>query len=144
MPQWWKLRRRTAQEAAQALMLDPAFRMWLIAVGRAYQGGHANFEAEELRTLVPKMNRSTGETSLYSDRQIGRLIKDLIEAGILAPASNRRCLVIPFTLLNADIQYSPVPCPEHGHDLSWTPDGWIDPVALVDGLGVAATMRKAG
>lgn len=129
-PRWWKLQGRTAEETSQALTLDPGFRLWLLAVGRACQGGHANFEAGELRDLVPKLNRATGEVAGYSDRQLGRLITELIEVGLLAPELNRRCLVIPFLLLDADIPYSPVPCPEHGHDLSWTPDGWIDPTAL--------------
>ncbi|GAA3154423.1 hypothetical protein GCM10010486_20640 [Nonomuraea roseoviolacea subsp. carminata] len=129
-PVWWKLERRAALEASESYALDPAFRLWLLAVGRAYQGGHATFSDGEIIDLLPKVKK--GVVSQYDPKQIKRLISALVDGGMLAPQSTPRCLVVPFTLLSAEWKFSPEPCPTHGHNMSWTADGWFDPATLAD------------
>lgn len=127
-PDWWKVRSNPMFDvAAQAHNLDPAHRLWMLAMGRAEQGGHAQFEPGEIRSLILKLNEQTGELSEYSDRNIKRWIAKLVEAGLIGDASTPECIVLPFPTFDSGVRHNPRPCKVHGHNLNWTPDGWIDP-----------------
>ncbi|MEU4577258.1 hypothetical protein [Nonomuraea sp. NPDC023979] len=104
----------------------------MLAIGRAQQGGHAHFAPGEIGGLIRKVNASTGELEPSPDRNIKRWIAKLVDAGLLGQPSTVECLVLPFQMIDSDIKRSPHPCPVHGHTLSWTADGWIDPEALWD------------
>lgn len=127
-PDWWKVRSNAMTNTAeQAHNLDPSHRLWMLAMGRAFQGGHAQFEPGEIRRTILKMNAQTGELSEYSDRNIDRWLAKLVEAGLIGDESTTECIVLPFPMFDSGVRHSPKPCKVHGHNLNWTPDGWIDP-----------------
>ncbi|MEU4510087.1 hypothetical protein AB0G05_11360 [Nonomuraea wenchangensis] len=112
--------------------LDSAHRLHLLAIGRAQQGGHAHFAPGEIGGLIRKANTSTGELEPSPDRNVKRWITKLVDAGLLGEPSTPGCLVLPFRMIDSNIRISPHPCPVHGHNLSWTDDGWMDPEAMWD------------
>jgi hypothetical protein len=102
--------------AREKTSLSTDFRLFLLGLQRVSNRGHAPFKPGEISSLIP---RKTGE--LYEDRYIRSLIKTLINAGLLAPASNIRCLIYPaeLILLKTDKKQIAI-CPEHGTHSSWS------------------------
>jgi hypothetical protein len=127
-PYWWKLERRAcADMAINGYALDPVFRVWLLALGRAEQGGHAQFAPGEIRELLTTVDKRTGTLVQKNQRTVQRWVRDLTKAGMAAPESNVACIALPYPMLASTVRPNLVPCQVHGHNLSWTDAGWIDP-----------------
>lgn len=141
---WWKLRRGEAMSIGQGVDGSPDLRLWLLAFGRVGPWGHACFHRGELASLLVKVNCTTGEVSDYSERAVRGLIADLARAGLLAPASNLRCLVIPIEIADSQKASGRVSCPEHRCRHVWSnqlggwvavkPDGTLDLEELAEHL----------
>ena len=102
--------------AREKTSLSTDFRLFLLGLQRVSNRGHAPFKPGEISYLL---QRRTGE--IYQDRYIRNQIKILINAGLLAPASNIRCLIYPveLILLKTDKKQVAI-CPEHGTHSSWS------------------------
>jgi hypothetical protein len=102
--------------ARQNTTLSTDFRLFLLGLQRISNRGHAPFNPGEISQLMPQ---KTGE--MYEERYINRLIKTLKNAGLLAPASNIRCLIYPVELIVLKTDKKQVAiCPEHGTHSSWS------------------------
>lgn len=122
---WHKFKRNNAWEASQSPVLSSDFRLWLIAVAHIGPGGHASFEEGVLAEMLVKVNRSSGSMGTYTARRLRGIIAACIEAGVLAPESSLRCLVVPMDLVDgAEIPKSR-PCVIHGHWQAWSRGGWV-------------------
>jgi hypothetical protein len=102
--------------AREKTNLSTDFRLFLLGLQRVSNRGHAVFKPGEIVSLMPQ---KTGE--MYEERYINSLIKTLKNAGLLAPASNIRCLIYPveLILLKTDKKNAPK-CEEHGTHSSWS------------------------
>lgn len=102
--------------AREKTTLSTDFRLFLLGLQRVSNKGHAPFKPGEISYLL---KRRTGER--YQDRYIRNQIKTLINAELLAPASNIRCLIYPeeLILLRTDKKQVAI-CPEHGSHTSWS------------------------
>lgn len=102
--------------AREKTTLSTDFRLFLLGLQRVSNRGHAPFKPGEISYLL---QRKTGE--IYQDRYIRNQIRTLINAGLLAPASNIRCLIYPveLILLKTDKKQVAI-CPEHGTHSSWS------------------------
>ena len=99
-------------------------RIFLIGFKRYRANGHACFRPGELKRHLPK---ATGE--MFSDRYINSRIRILVDAGLLAPPSNTRCLVYPRERIDMQTykgQY--LVCPEHKTSDQWSGrfNGWME------------------
>lgn len=102
--------------AREKTTLSTDFRLFLLGLQRVSNRGHAPFKPGEISYLL---QRKTGE--IYQDRYIRNQIKTLINAGLLAPASNIRCLIYPVELIHLKTEKKQVAiCPEHGTHSSWS------------------------
>ena len=102
--------------AREKTTLSTDFRLFLLGLQRVSNRGHAPFKPGEISYLL---QRRTGE--IYQDRYIRNQVRTLINAGLLAPASNIRCLIYPveLILLKTDKKQVAI-CPEHGTHSSWS------------------------
>lgn len=121
---WLKIRRSGVGSCAASPDIGADFRLWLLAVARAGYAGHAVFDPGELLDLLPRIVRSTGEITRYDERSIRKLIGSLVEAELLAPDSNARCLVVPMDVIDGN-ERSRIHCPEHRHRDAWHRGGWV-------------------
>lgn len=128
---WGKLFRKSAREATEATSLGADLRLFLLVSSRAEAGGHACFDDGELVSLLPRLNKTTGELRRYTDRHIRNLISAGVDGGLYAPASNTRCVVLPMHVWKVEVGYRPRPCETHGHNLSWNGSEWVDPTNLL-------------
>jgi len=96
--------------------LSTDFRLFFLGLQRVSNRGHAPSASGEIAFL---MRKKTGEK--FQDKYIRNQIKVLINAGLLAPASNSRCLIYPaeLILLKTDKKQVAI-CPEHGTHSSWS------------------------
>lgn len=124
---WWKLRRRTALAIGQGYYGSPDLRLFLVACGRVGPWGHACFEPGELADLLPKVTRATGDLGHYSERALRGFIAELVDAGLLSPASNTRCLVVPIEVLDSQRSVGRITCPEHRCSHVWSTrfNAWV-------------------
>ena len=124
---WWKIRLGNADEIGRGMYGSPDLRLWFLAVSRVGGWGHACFEAGEVVSLLMKVNRTSGEVATYSERALRGFIRDLVDAGLLAPPSNAKCLVIPAEILDSHKNKSRVTCPEHRCRHVWSNrlGGWV-------------------
>jgi hypothetical protein len=96
--------------------LSTDFRLFLLGLQRVSNRGHAPFNPGEISSLIPQ---KTGE--MYEERYINSLIRTLKNTGLLAPASNIRCLIYPVELIVLTTDKKQVAeCPEHGTHSSWS------------------------
>ena len=102
--------------AREKTTLSTDFRLFLLGLQRVSNRGHAPFKPGEISYLL---QRKTGE--IYQDRYIRNQVRTLVNAGLLAPASNIRCLIYPveLILLKTDKKQVAI-CPEHGTHSSWS------------------------
>ena len=102
--------------AREKTTLSTDFRLFLLGLQRVSNRGHAPFKPGEISYLL---QRKTGE--VYQDRYIRNQVRTLVNAGLLAPASNIRCLIYPveLILLKTDKKQVAI-CPEHGTHSSWS------------------------
>lgn len=102
--------------AREKSALSTDFRLFLLGLQRVSNKGHAPFKPGEISFLL---KRNSGE--IYQDRYIRNQVKTLISAGLLAPASNIRCLIYPMELILLKTDKKQVAiCPEHGSHSSWS------------------------
>jgi hypothetical protein len=102
--------------AREKTTLSTDFRLFLLGLQRVSNQGHSPFSAGEISRLL---TRRDGDC--YSPRYINSQIKVLINAGLLSPASNSRCLVYPRELIGLKTDKKQVAlCPEHGTHSSWS------------------------
>ena len=102
--------------AREKTTLSTDFRLFLLGLQRVSNRGHAPFKPGEISYLL---QRKTGE--IYQDRYIRNQVRTLVNAGLLAPSSNIRCLIYPveLILLKTDKKQVAI-CPEHGTHSSWS------------------------
>jgi hypothetical protein len=102
--------------AREKATLSTDFRLFLLGLQRVSNRGHAPFSPGEISSLMPQ---KTGE--MYEERYINSLIRTLKNTGLLAPASNIRCLIYPVELIVLTTDKKQVAiCPEHGTHRSWS------------------------
>jgi hypothetical protein len=96
--------------------LSTDFRVFLLGLQRVSNKGHASFEPGEMARLL---KRESG--TQYEDRYLRNIVKVLINAGLVAPASNIRCLIYPVELIQLRTDKKQVAiCPKHGTHSSWS------------------------
>lgn len=96
--------------------LSTDFRVFLLGLQRVSNKGHAPFEPGEMARLL---KRESG--AQYEDRYLRNIVKVLINAGLVASASNIRCLIYPVELIQLRTDKKQVAiCPEHGTHSSWS------------------------
>lgn len=124
--QWMKLYTSAARRWADSPDLPLVMRIWMLAIGRAKPGGHSAFDAGEIRKTLTKVNRRTGEVRSFTPQYLNDALRDGKAAGMFAPGSSLRCIVLPLNALEINLPLSAVPCPVHGHNKSWLHDRWVD------------------
>ena len=104
------------------------FRIFLVGLKRLSNRGHAPFGRGELAEALPQIDSRTGEFRNYSDRQIRKKIKVLVDAGLLSSESNTRCLIYPLETISLKTSRGSDSCPEHGTHRSWSSESnnWVD------------------
>ena len=124
-----KLKTGAARRWAEDFTLPIEMRLLGLAVGKARPGGHCPFGRGEIQASLKRMNEGTGEVSTYSPQYLNRVLTHGKEAGLFAPASSLRCIVLPVDVLEITLNLPADPCPFHGHNRSWLggEDGeWFD------------------
>lgn len=108
---WVAIGQKAAVAAAGSPELSLDLRVLKLAEGRANRDGHAEFEPGELVRQLEMVDRSTGQLRGPNPSTVHRVINKLKAAGLLAPASGLRCLVLPHWI--AQKQYGRAGCDYH-------------------------------
>ena len=94
-----------------------ALRLYLVAIGRMNDRGHAIFGSGELRRLLGKVDRKTGELKPVSPRTIYAAKRKLYEhKAIVANTGGETCVWVAG--MHATRKAKPGRCPEHWEQLS--------------------------
>lgn len=102
--------------AREKTTLSTDFRLFLLGLQRVSNRGHSRFNPGEISSLLQRKTEK-----IFDDRYIRNQIKVLVNAGLLAPTSNIRCLIYPMELilLRTDKKQVAI-CSEHGTHSSWS------------------------
>ena len=116
------------QRLAGSMRLPLFARLVFLAEARMNRIGHAEFATGELESLLPTIDRKTGEIRYPSQNTICKAIKVAIEEGFFTKDSSVRCLVFHSNDVQRSAKASSS-CNHHGVKKDW--DGAIKPVSLV-------------
>ncbi|MER5775848.1 hypothetical protein ABT144_16455 [Streptomyces sp. NPDC002039] len=122
---WGKLMKRGAENAIASASIGADFRLFLLVTARAGAGGHACFAADEIVEALPKYNKASGVVGTFGEKYLRNLIAAGVDAGLYAPGSSTRCIVLPMSVYDIGAKYKARPCPVHGHNMSYL-GGWVD------------------
>ena len=104
--------------AREKMTLSTDFRLFFLGLQRVSNRGHSPFSEGEISRLLTRSNGGS-----YHPRYVNILIRVLINAGLLSPASNSRCLVYPMELIGLKTDKKQVAiCPKHRTHSSWSSD----------------------
>ena len=107
---------KAGQLARDGQELSLHLRLFLEGLGRVSNKGHAPFKRGELQGIMGRINGS-----VFTIKHIQNEISRLIQAGLLAPVSNIRCLLYPMELIVLTTDKKNVAtCDEHGTHSSWS------------------------
>jgi len=108
--------KKVGEVSRKQFNLSTDFRLFLLGLQRMSNKGHAVFLPGEIVSLV----KHTPDKP-YSERYLRTQIQVLVNAKLLSPESNIRCLVYPMEVisLKTDKKMTPL-CPEHGTHSSWS------------------------
>jgi hypothetical protein len=131
-PHWGKLQNKQCRESSLCFDLPVEMRLFLLVCGEAEATGHAYFGQDGLAQRLPRsVDTETGEVRSFTPRYLYKLLQRGKDAGLYAPQSTLRCIVLSYDLWNSGAAVSARPCPEHGHNLAGTSEGeWLDPGEL--------------
>ena len=102
--------------AREKTTLSTDFRLFFLGLQRVSNKGHSNFSEGEISRLLTRR-----DGGCYVPRYINILIRVLINAGLLSPASNSRCLVYPMELIGLKTNKKQIAlCDQHGTHSSWS------------------------
>ena len=107
---------KAGQLARDGQELSLHLRLFLVGLGRVSNKGHAPFKRGELQRIMGRI-----DGSVFTIKHIQNEISRLIQAGLLAPVSNIRCLLYPMELIVLTTDKKNVAtCDEHGTHSSWS------------------------
>ncbi|MFD6030137.1 hypothetical protein ACFWE5_05450 [Cellulosimicrobium funkei] len=110
---WVAVSRAQDDTAARNYELSTDLRLLGAARSRLELGGHSHFNRRELRTILAKVNRRTGELAPLSASALTRRIGALVDAGLLAHGSWSECLVVPpFSVQTGERYAETTGCPK--------------------------------
>ncbi|GAA1622659.1 hypothetical protein GCM10009744_07440 [Kribbella alba] len=111
---WGGVNQTELQLIAQQASVGPGYiRIWLLAMSKANRIGHAEFRPGALRDFLGSVNTATGEFFPADKAVVSRTIKRAKDAGLLAPESQARCLVLSSRLFQK-AGIGSVSCRTHG------------------------------
>ncbi|MEV5983602.1 hypothetical protein AB0L85_01070 [Streptomyces sp. NPDC052051] len=114
--------------------LSVDFRLYLIAIDRMNRVGHAHFDKGELQAALP---------DIKSPRTIHAAISKLETAGMLAPKSNIRSLIVPTDKTAHDMNKRGAKCPRDCHGKFFHSGAWTDPIELEYGTNRDADWARS-
>jgi hypothetical protein len=107
---------KSGQLARDGQELSLHLRLFLVGLGRVSNKGHAPFKRGELQQIMGRI-----DGSVFTIKHIQNEISRLIQAGLLAPVSNIRCLLYPMELIVLTTDKKNVAtCDEHRTHSSWS------------------------
>ncbi|MGW3929976.1 hypothetical protein ACWECC_18010 [Streptomyces microflavus] len=116
------------QRLAGSLRMPLFARLVFLAESRMNRIGHAEFATGELESLLPTLDRKTGEINYPSKNTICKALRIAIDEGFFSEESSSRCLVFHSNDVQRSAKASSS-CNHHGVKREW--DGAVQPVSLV-------------